>query len=737
MKIQFSRQLGSLSMKISAFVVGIVLVFFTINSIVSIGTAYDDAVSSTYEKMEAVMENTARHVDLRLLNGENITDLMAKTGSAVLTDSTKCKELLMTLINSSPDISAATLEFAPHHYPTTGKEYAPTIFISSQTGDTIYEDITLRGFHYLDSKYNDINWSEGAQGRTTWSAPYTSVSDHLNRVSYSSPVYDKDGKVIAVLCSTFTIDWIQQMLMEDKPNEACQLIAITKEGDHIYQQPTHSTTNALKEALSMGNDDYVEVIRLMMKGEKGKKIISMPEETYLYFTPVQRTQWSICYSIPTDVITSKPLAMADNMLYAGIALMLLMFVALSIGIYYIIRPFTNNLKAVTESNASLNSDLKIASAIQQSMLPQDGATDMSCGQMQIHGMLRPAKMVGGDLYDYFYDNGRFYFCIGDISGKGVPAAMYMTITRTLVRVMAESEKDVDKIINRLNKTMSRSQNSMFCTLFLGSIDLATGKMSCCNAGHNPPVIIHRTGDGPQAEYLRVTPGAAIGVFDDETYSSEDFQLIPGDSIYLYTDGVTEAEDINHKLLGEAATLDAVRSAAASDNVADVVSQMLAVVDAHAGKATQSDDITMLMLRFTPTDRLTLTNDVSQISKLGEWTRIICNRNGISDHTSLFNIQLAVEEAVVNVMNYAYPGQKNQPIYLEAKVEESAIDFIIRDNGVQYDPTQNESPDIDLPTEECNIGGLGVFLYTQLLDAVTYKYENNQNVLTLTINKVDS
>lgn len=735
MKLKFSKQLGNVSIKISAFVVGVVLLFFIINSIISIGIAYDNAVTETYKTIDAAMESSLKELDCRFETVEATTNAMALNVEQVAADTSFFRDFLKKVLNATKDISAVTIECAPYYFSKNKFECAPTLFVETVTGDTIYNDATDLGLHYIDPKYKDSNWFEGIKGKCVWSKPYVSVSDSIMRVSYSAPMYDRNGNIFAVLCSTVTLDWIKENFEKTRPSDDCELCVINKDGDYVYNISSETGhKNALEDAKSIGNEDLVKIISSMMKGERGSKTISSPVEKYLKYIPIERTNWSVYFSYPLKLIKSKPRELAISMSYRGLLTFLLLFLIITIGIYAIIRPFTDNLKKVTESNAAMNHDLTLAADIQQSMLPHDIDKNFCCKQIEVSGMLRPAKMVGGDLYGYFYKNGYLYFCVGDISGKGVPAAMYMVIIRILLHEISNTEKYVDRIIAKLNQTMTHSDNSMFCTLFLGSIDLATGKLSCCNAGHNPPILIKHSENDTQADYLRVTPSAAVGVFEDEEYFAEEYQLEENDELFLYTDGVTESEDINHKLLGENATLDAVkRISNVSKTTETFIRDMLNAVDLHARDAVQSDDITMLMMRYSPKDSLLLTNDTSQTALLGDWVEIMCKRHGISCER-LFNIQLAIEEAVVNVMCYSYPGKTNMPIYLNVKEEGENVNFIVEDEGSQYNPLKTEAPDFEKPIEECKIGGLGVFLYTELLDKVEYKYENNRNVLTMIINK---
>lgn len=737
MNSELKKHLGGLALKISAMVVGLSLLFFVANSMLSIGKTYNNSVRDTYQAVETAMDQSLSWIDSRLEIVEVVTHAMATNPIEQICDPQQCRRLLTEVINSCEYIEAVTLEFDPTHNPYGVGEYAPSVYVDATIGDTLFTDISKKGFRYIDPADKDDNWLAGVQGKCTWSRPYQSRVDSIMRVAYSCPMYDQKGQVAAVLCSTVTLGWIRGVFEKSKPHPDCQQSVITTNGDYVLKMNTQKTGrgNALKDALVGRDSTILDVTRRMMNGEKGKATITDPARKFLYYSPIPRTGWSACYIYPMDLIYQAPMKLARNLFLQGLLLFLLMFVVITWGIYHYIRPFSQNLEKVTESNAAMNRDLKIAAGLQRTMLPRDSSAPIGCGQLQVCGTLRPAKMVGGDLYDYFFHGGRIYFCVGDVSGKGVPASMYMAIIRILIREIANRETEVDRILLQLNQSMTKSDNSMFCTVFLGCIDLSSGRITYSSAGHNPPVLVRCGTDGPRVEFLSVDPSAAVGVFDDETFHADELSLNPGDSIFLYTDGVTESENPDHRLYGEEAVLQALAAMDTTTPLQEVVTRMMASVDAWADGAVQSDDITMLMLRYAPTSSLTLTNDIRLTTRLGEWVQTMCQRYELPPER-LFNIQLAIEEAVVNVMNYAYPGQKDKPIYISVQKQDDMVCFVVEDEGVPYDPTANDKPDIDASVEDCQIGGLGVFLYSELLDRVEYKYEGGRNKLLMGINKAE-
>lgn len=244
-------------------------------------------------------------------------------------------------------------------------------------------------------------------------------------------------------------------------------------------------------------------------------------------------------------------------------------------------------------------EMASAAAIQRSMLPPllDPAT---CGdRVDVFARMRPARDVGGDFYDYFLiDENRLAIVIADVCGKGVPASLFMAITRTVIRLVARGGGDIATGIARANELLSAENDaSMFVTLFFGEFDLRDGTLDYCNCGHNPPLVVR--GDG-KCEELGAT-GMPLAMLPNSTYEAERVILAPGERVFLYTDGVTEASTVDNVEFGLdrlASTIEAFRHGSAQDLVDGAFDR----VDAFAAGAPQSDDITSLVLRFTPPRR---------------------------------------------------------------------------------------------------------------------------------------
>ena len=255
----------------------------------------------------------------------------------------------------------------------------------------------------------------------------------------------------------------------------------------------------------------------------------------------------------------------------------------------------DQLEETTTAKERMESELRIAREIQMGMVP---SLFPQHSHIDIYGILKPAKEVGGDLYDFFFLNNKLYFCIGDVSGKGIPASLFMSVIVSLFRMVAKKGFPPEYIATQLNENMSENnENGMFCTLFIGEIDIQSGKLLYCNAGHTPPVLMagKQDGDAPSAPaFVEMEANAPIGLWPKLEYKGEEIESVKGRPLFLYTDGLSEAEDAEQLQFGDARVLDVIASQP-FDGARQMVERLTESVKQHVGDAPQSDDLTMLCI----------------------------------------------------------------------------------------------------------------------------------------------
>ena len=348
--------------------------------------------------------------------------------------------------------------------------------------------------------------------------------------------------------------------------------------------------------------------------------------------------------------------------------------------------------------------------------------------------LTPAKEVGGDLYDFYIRDEKLFFCVGDVSGKGVPASLIMAISRALFRTVSAHESNPAKIISTINDVVSvDNESNMFATFFLGVLDLPTGRMRYCNAGHNAPVFVN----GEDVHFLKVESNIPLGVMSGFNYEVQTVTMPYKSNIFLYTDGLTEAENAEHCLYGEEQMIKTIQQCV-DGSTKDMILRMEQSVANHVLGAEQSDDLTMLDIQYLRKQdevimhrQLVIVNKLDEITRLAEFVESVCEEVTI-DPSLTMNLNLAIEEAVTNVILYAYPEGIEDRIYIEAVCNPNPrrIKFIISDWGKAFDPTTKDDVDITLSAEDRPIGGLGIHLIRQIMDSVNYERVEGKNILTL-------
>ena len=257
--------------------------------------------------------------------------------------------------------------------------------------------------------------------------------------------------------------------------------------------------------------------------------------------------------------------------------------------------YMDELKETTASKAAIENELKVAHDIQMSMLPKTFPPYPERDDIDIYGSLTPAKDVGGDLFDFFIRNEKLFFCIGDVSGKGVPASLVMAVTRSLFRNISAHVAEPDEIVKTLNNAMAEGNDTnMFVTAFVGVLDLATGRLEYCNAGHNYAMLI-----GNLVSTLPCDPNLPIGVMPDMAFTKQQLAIEPETTIFLYTDGLNEAEDPNHALFGMQRIIHIAETMVKEDknDPTTIINQMIEGVHRFVDDAEQSDDMTILAIKY--------------------------------------------------------------------------------------------------------------------------------------------
>lgn len=392
-----------------------------------------------------------------------------------------------------------------------------------------------------------------------------------------------------------------------------------------------------------------------------------------------------------------------------------------------LKNYIGNLAAVTAERERIQTELGLAARIQADMLPDSTKILTDRIEFSVHAGMTPAKEVGGDFYDFFLtDENHLAFLIADVSGKGVPASLFMVVAKTLLRSrITDAETLADKIMEVNDSLCANNQNNMFVTAWVGVLDLSTGGLTYVNAGHNPPLLKQRQ---DCYDYLKSHNGFVLAGMENGKYTQSKIRLRPGDTIFLYTDGVVEANNEEGKLYGET-RLKQLLSQNAHLEPRQLAGEVWRNIKDFQGNAVQFDDVTMLIVHYCGDGYETKTSVPSlvQMDEVNEWIEKQLKRNGISQRT-ITKIRMAVDEIYSNICYYS--GAEEVTVGCKVK-EQKEVVLYFEDDGVPYNPLKRPEPDVTLLTENRKEGGLGIYLVKKRMDKVEYKYMEGRNCLILT------
>jgi sigma-B regulation protein RsbU (phosphoserine phosphatase) len=392
-----------------------------------------------------------------------------------------------------------------------------------------------------------------------------------------------------------------------------------------------------------------------------------------------------------------------------------------------------DLKHTTAAKERIESELQIAHEIQMSMVPKIFPPFPDRSELDIFATLVPAKEVGGDFYDFFFiDENHLCFAVGDVSGKGVPASLFMAVTKTLFKSTTVTGATPGEILARLNAEICRDNDScMFVTLFCAILNIRSGEIAYSNGGHNPPYYLHQTGVSP----LQEARGRALGIVEQSPYSSGRLVLNPGEALLLYTDGVTEAMDRNESLYSDQ-RLERFLETSRESSPRQMIGELVDDVKRFAGGAAQSDDITALALRYfgaTATMNehmeIKLTNRLSELDGFNQKLAEFGRRRELSPKL-MHDLNLALEEILTNVISYAYADSREHEITVRLSAGRGEIRAEVEDDGQPFNPLKTPEPDMTQLIEERRVGGLGIHLVRKLMDGLEYRRQEHHNVLVM-------
>jgi len=525
--------------------------------------------------------------------------------------------VIKRMVEQNPTIVGAGLMFRPDYYPQKGHWFEP--YVAERSDGTIEEaQIGGESHNYLEAEFykNGINAEHGR-----WSEPYyDDAGAKMMLCTYTIPVRNSKRETVALLGADVSLEWLSSVINASHIYPSSYNVVISRKGT-VMVCPDESLIlrSTIQEVTAASADTTTRYInRQQMSGGSGHRDITdnNGEKISVFYAPIDgETGWSM------SVVCSQKEIYAE-LWKVSLYLNLLMLAGLAMLGYIIYRTarYARSLREATAEKERIGSELRIARSIQESMLPKLSTLNSQLStHFDIFASLVPAKEVGGDLYDFHIRDEKLFFCIGDVAGKGVPASLVMAVTRSLFRSVSAHEDLPENIVTAMNKAIADTNDSdMFVTLFVGALDLATGQLRFCNAGHEEPLllrekIIENNEKDKKLKDERVTSAnyslstfsssrgnVPVGLMPDWQYEGEETVISPGTTIFLYTDGLTEAEDSSHAQFSKQRMIKTVQqslNAGGSPAPEAIIALLTDAVQKFVANAEPSDDLTMLAIRY--------------------------------------------------------------------------------------------------------------------------------------------
>lgn len=691
-----------------------------------------------------------------------------------------------------PEVYGSTIAIEVGGAHATAKPFAPYLFRRGK--EIAYSDLALESY-----AYRDLPWyRRAADGRQpVWSLPYfDSGGGDTWMVTYSVPFFHNPvgaGRILAgVVTADLDVNWMTRAAAGVKLGPIGMGWLSSPPGAESFMTPLGATTSRLRQS----NVPHPEAMlrdlaeQMLARGITFKRLPAeaWPEPAYLSVRILKTLNWRVTFVIPRAQLLAEARELLTRQVGLGAAGLVLLIAAMSLVAAGISRPLHDLAEAVGKvseddqdfelpasslrrdeigvlaqalqrmrdslrrhielraeslaQQARVERELEIAASIQQSMLPRHDSRTLPM-VAKIAAALVPARQVGGDLYDYLrLPDGSVLFAIGDVSDKGVPAALFMARLSALLRVLGTSGEPPDRLLAAINERLVEGNDAcMFVTLGCGLLNINTGQIRYASAGHEPPLL--RQYDG-LVRPLATHNGPAIGMDAGVDYRLVDGFIAPGDTLVLFTDGVTEATGRDGSLFGTD-RLSTLLSDSPDGEPAVLVRKILATVDTQAPDFHTTDDLTVLAISLSPPG-VTVSRDAHATHWLIEpnafptavrqtqlWVQAILAARAVAAEI-IGDAELIVEEVLTNIRRGS-EGSAAADVSIDCALTPVEIVLTVRDNGPAFDPLAHAMPDLDADIADRGIGGLGIAMVRQLASGCHYSRIDDHNVLEIHLQRM--
>lgn len=583
-------------------------------------------------------------VETELVAVARVTEGMARSLENGRFSEQELLSLIRTTVEKNPEIYGSGVAFEPYVFSAASRLYAPYYY--REKGKIAFSRLE-KSYQYVPYLYWDWYQIPRELGKLEWSEPYFDEgAGNILMSTCSVPFYREAGgkrQLQGVVTADISLDSLTELVSSVKVLKTGYATLLSRNGMVLAHPLKNAVMNETSFSMAEAQHDPAmrKLGQKMIRGESGFILYKnlMGVRSWIYYAPVRSTGWTLAVVFPETELLENVRRLSMTMAAMGFVSILLLIAAVVYIASTITKPlrllalatdeiasgnfdvdlppvrskdevgmlahdfqvmkeklkeYIKNLTETTAAKERIQSELKMATDIQASLLPRLFPAFPDRPEFDIYASMDPAKEVGGDFYDFFFiDDTHLCFLIADVSGKGVPAALYMMVAKTLLKSEGQRLGEPDQILSCVNKILASDNDScMFATVFCAILNTKTGDIRFANAGHNPPLIM----DAQGIRYLKPKPGFVLGPMPDTIFETERLALNPGDTLFLYTDGVTEAENEEQKLYGEPELKNALHRAPRKD-LADLIHFIRREVTRHANGTPQSDDVTMVAIKY--------------------------------------------------------------------------------------------------------------------------------------------
>jgi sigma-B regulation protein RsbU (phosphoserine phosphatase) len=632
-----------LAVKMSLYILAGVFSVFILIIIYNYQVSRKIILKETESNASNLSQSILHQVENKFLPAQKIPENLAHILENLSFTKEGMENFLGIIVRNNQDIFGSCIAFEPYAFDAETKNYAPYCYYSNDS--VILTDLANNHYNYRDWPW----YIDPKRDGPGWGEPYFDEGGgNIVMATYSVPFYDNhhSGTCLGVVTVDISLEKLRKMIGNIKIYNNGYAFLLSREGMFMCHPDSLVVAKESVFSFSRKNNlpDLEQIGRDMVAGKTGFMqyySLLLKEDCYLFHTSLGSNGWSLAMVIPEKEILADLYNLNRRILIIGSIGLIAIFIIIILisggittpierlaeathrigsgefevslpvirskdeigeltGSFALmqdrLRKYIHDLRTETAAREKIESELKIAHDIQQGIIPKTFPPFPDRSDIDIHAALIPAREVGGDLYDYFFvEDDILAFVIGDVSGKGVPASLLMAITRTLFRSRAQKGMKVNEIMEAINSDLCiENENAMFVTLFMGLLNFKNGELEYCNAGHNYPFILHKS---RSAECLEITHGTPAGLFNGLKYGRNNIIIHKNDCIVLYTDGVTEAMNLENELFGEERLKQALENNEHGNKVSRVTELILDEVTLFASGAEQSDDITLLVLSF--------------------------------------------------------------------------------------------------------------------------------------------